>query len=95
MILDVLLAILFVLVVMLTVFAAISFCNEVMLVVLAAIAFVFAVILAVLDAIFVVFVVTAPGNVAMVAELTPPTLLIVVGKVPVPLPVTSPVNVIN
>ena len=66
-----------------------------MFVALVAIAAVFAVILEVLDAIFAVFVVTAPGNVAMVAELTPPTLLIVVGKVPVPLPVTSPVNVIN
>ena len=35
------------------------------------------------------------GKVVIVAELTPPTVLIVVGKVPVPLPVTSPVKVIN
>jgi hypothetical protein len=46
------------------------------------------VILAVLAAINV-------GNVAMVDELTPPTLLVVVVNVPVPLPLTSPVKVIN
>ena len=45
------------------------------------------VILAVLAAINV-------GNVAMVDELTPPTLLVVVLNVPVPLPLTSPVKVI-
>ena len=49
---------------------------------------VFAVILAVFAAINV-------GKVAIVVELTPPTLLIVVLNDPVPLPLTSPVNVIN
>ena len=57
--------------------------------------FAFAVILTVLDAILVSFVVTLVGKFEIVDELTPPTELIVVGKVPVPLPVTSPVNVIN
>ena len=49
---------------------------------------VFAVILAVLDAIKV-------GSVAMVDEFTPPTALIVVVNVPIPLPLASPVKVIN
>ena len=38
---------------------------------------------------------TDDATVAMVDELTPPTVFIVVGKIPVPLPLTSPVNVIN
>jgi hypothetical protein len=35
------------------------------------------------------------GKVAIVDELTPPTLLVVVVNTPVPLPLTSPVSVIN
>ena len=35
------------------------------------------------------------GKVAIVDELTPPTLFVVVVNVPVPLPLTSPVKVIN
>ena len=46
------------------------------------------VILAVLAAINV-------GKVAIVDELTPPTLFVVVVNAPVPLPLTSPVKVIN
>jgi hypothetical protein len=53
------------------------------------------VILAVLDEIFNSLVVTLVGKVVIVDELTPPTLLMVVGNVPVPLPETSPVKVIN
>ena len=49
---------------------------------------VFAVMLAVFDAIKV-------GKVPIVVELTPPTALMVVVNVPVPLPLTSPVNEIN
>ena len=77
-----------VLLVILAVLAAIAFVLLVMLAVLAAMAFVLLVILAVLDAINV-------GKVAMVEELTPPTLLVVVVNTPVPLPLTSPVKVIN
>jgi len=62
--------------------------SAVLLAVFAAIALVLLVILAVFDAIKV-------GKVAIVDELTPPTVLIVVVNVPVPLPLTSPVNVIN
>ena len=54
-----------------------------------------AVILAVLDAILVSLVVTLVGNFEIVSELTPATELIVVVKVPVPDPLTSPVKVIN
>ena len=54
-----------------------------------------AVILAVLDAILVSLVVTLVGNFEIVSELTPATALIVVVKVPVPDPLTSPVKVIN
>ena len=53
------------------------------------------VILAVLVAILFVLAKTAAGKLAIVEELTPPILFIVVEKVPVPLPLTSPVNVIN
>ena len=35
------------------------------------------------------------GRVVMVDEATPPTVLIVVGNVPIPLPLASPVKVIN
>ena len=52
-----------------------------------AILFVFEVILDVFAAIDV-------GKLAMVDELTPPILFTVVTKLPVPIPVTSPVNVI-
>ena len=45
--------------------------------------------------ILAVFEATKVGKVAMVDEFIPPTLLIVVENVPVPLPVTSPVKVIN
>ena len=38
---------------------------------------------------------TAEATVEIVDELTPPTLLVVVVNVPVPLPLTSPVKVIN
>ena len=38
---------------------------------------------------------TDDATVVMVEELTPPTLLVVVVNTPVPLPLTSPVNVIN
>jgi hypothetical protein len=62
--------------------------SAVILAVLAAMAFVLLVILAVFDAISV-------GNIVIVAELTPPTELMVVANVPVPLPLTSPINVIN
>ena len=54
-----------------------------------------AVILAVFDAILVSLVVTLVGSFEIVAELTPATELIVVVNVPVPDPLTSPVNVIN
>ena len=71
-----------------------------------AIAFIFAVILVVFALTFVVkvfmllvlllillaFVVIKPGNEAMVEELTPPTLLMVVVILPFPEPLTSPVN---
>ena len=60
-----------------------------------AISLVFDVMLAVFEAIFKVLVVTIDGKVEIVDELTPPTLFIVVEKVPVPLPVTSPIKVIN
>ena len=81
--------------VMLAVFAAIFVALAVILVLFVAMSAIFVVILAVFEAIFVSFVVTLVGKVVMVDELTPPTALIVVGKVPVPLPVTSPVKVIN
>ena len=64
---------------------------EVILVSIAASAFVALVISAV---ILVVFEVTREGNVAMVLELTPPTLFTVVAKLPFPEPVTSPVKVV-
>ena len=44
--------------------------------------------------ILAVFADTEVGRLAMVDELTPPILLTVVAKLPVPVPVTSPVNVI-
>ncbi len=85
-ILEVLEAILFVFEVILEVLdvtlASIAVILAVLDVTLASIA----VILAVLDAIEV-------GKVAMVDELTPPTLLIVVLNVPVPDPLTSPITV--
>ena len=74
--------------VMLAVFDAIAVVLLVILAVLAAIALVLLVMLNVFEAINV-------GNVAIVVELTPPILLVVVVNVPVPLPLTSPVNVIN
>ena len=52
-----------------------------------AILFVFVVILDVCDE-------TVVGKVAIVEEFIPPTLFTVVAKLPVPLPVTSPVKVI-
>ncbi len=66
----------------------ISAVFAVILEVFAAIALVLLVMLAVFEAINV-------GKVAIVVELTPPTLLVVVVNTPVPLPLTSPVNVIN
>ena len=81
--------------VILAVFDAILLVLFVILSVLEAIDSVFAVMLAVLDTMFVVFEVTAAGSVEIVEELTPPILLTVVEKVPVPLPLTSPVKVIN
>jgi hypothetical protein len=42
---------------------------------------------------FVVFDAILVGNVAIMAELTPPTLFTVLAKLPVPVPETSPVNV--
>ena len=81
-------AIAFVLLVMLAVLEAIAFVLLVMLTVFAAMAVVLLVILNVLEAINV-------GKVAMVDEFTPPTLLVVVVNVPVPLPLTSPVKVIS
>jgi hypothetical protein len=44
--------------------------------------------------ILAVFADTKVGKLAMVDELTPPILFTVVAKLPVPVPVTSPVNVI-
>jgi hypothetical protein len=84
-ILAVLEAIAFVLLVMLAVFAVIAFVLLVILAVLAVMAVVLLVMLAVLEAINV-------GNVVIVDELTPPTLLTVDVNVPKPPPVTSPVN---
>jgi hypothetical protein len=62
----------------------------------------FAVILAVFDAIFVVLIVILEvfddilvSKPLIVLELTPPILFTVVLNVPEPLPVTSPVKVIN
>jgi hypothetical protein len=66
----------------------ISAVFAVMLVVFDAIELVLLVMLVVLEAIKV-------GKVPMVVELTPPTELIVVVNVPVPLPLASPINVIN
>ena len=94
-ILFVLVVMLAVFAVMLAVFAAIFVAFVVIFVLLVAMSAIFVVILAVFEAILVSFVVTLVGNVVIVDELTPPTVLIVVGKVPVPLPVTSPVKVIN
>ena len=74
--------------VILAVFAAMALVLLVILAVFAAMALVLLVMLAVLEAINV-------GNVAIVVELTPPTLFVVVVNVPVPLPLTSPVKVIN
>ena len=78
----------------LVVFAVILAVFEVMLAVFAftfvfnvAMLFVFAVMLDVLDAILV-------SKVEMVDALTPPTLLTVVAKLPLPEPVTSPVKVV-
>ena len=48
----------------------------------------------ILVVILAVFAATDVGKLAMVDELTPPTLFTVVAKLPVPVPVTSPVNVI-
>ena len=87
-ILDVFADIALVLLVILDVFADIVFVLLVILAVLADIELVLLVILAVLAAINV-------GSVPIVVELIPPTLLIVVVNVPVPLPLTSPVKVIN
>ncbi len=95
-------AISFILVVILVVFAATLVSREVILEVLEAILFVFVVILEVLDVtlasiavILAVLDAIEVGKVAMVDELTPPTLLIVVLNVPVPDPLTSPIKVIN
>ena len=77
-----------VLLVILAVFAVIAFVLLVILAVFAVIAFVLLVMFAVFDAINV-------GKDAIVDELTPPTLLVVAVNVPVPLPLTSPVNVIT
>ena len=81
--------------VILAVFAAMFVAFVVMFVLFVAMSAMFVVMLAVFDAILVSFAVTLVGKFEIVDELTPPTELIVVGKVPVPLPVTSPVKVIN
>jgi hypothetical protein len=87
----VLVEILFVFVVILAVFEVILVSNAlsafVALVVSLLILVVFAVMLA-------VFVLIEVGKVAMVAELTPPTLFTVVAKLPLPDPVISPVKVV-
>ena len=80
--------------VILTVFAAIDDVLDVILAVFAAIDKVLEVILTVLALIEFVFVVIKPGKVAIVVELTPPTLFTVVTKLPLPEPVTSPVKVV-
>ena len=92
----------FVLLVMLAVFEAMAVVLLVILAVFDSIAVVLLVILAVFEAIalvllviLIVFEAINVGKVAMVVELTPPTLLVVVVNVPVPLPLTSPVKVIN
>jgi hypothetical protein len=72
--------------------AVILFVFEVTLVSKAFSAFVALVISAV---ILFVFEAINVGSVPIVVELIPPTLLIVVVNVPVPLPLTSPVKVIN
>jgi hypothetical protein len=74
--------------VILAVLAEMALVLLVMLAVLAEMALVLLVILEVFEAINV-------GSVPIVVELIPPTLLIVVVNVPVPLPLTSPVKVIN
>ena len=63
--------------------------------VLVAILVSFAAILDVLLEILTVLEATLVGKLAIVDELTPPILFTVVGNNPVPLPLTSPVNVIN
>jgi signal transduction histidine kinase len=93
--LAVLLAIFVAFVLILAVFEVILAVFAAIFAVFVAIFVVFDVILAVLLAILVSAVVTLVGKFEIVDELTPPTELIVVGKVPVPLPVTSPVKVIN
>ena len=94
-ILFALVVILAVFAVILAVFAAIFVAFVIIFVLFVAMSAIFDVILAVFDAIFDSLVVTLVGKVVIVDELTPPTLLIVVGNVPVPLPETSPVKVIN
>ncbi len=101
-ILEVLEAILFVFVVILEVLDVTLASIAVILAVFEAILLVFVVILAVLDVtlasiavILAVLDAIEVGKVAMVDELTPPTLLIVVLNVPVPDPLTSPIKVIN
>jgi len=93
--LAVLLAIFVAFVLILAVFEVILAVFAAIFVVFVAIFVVFDVILAVLLAILVSAVVTLVGKFEIVVELTPATELIVVEKVPVPEPLTSPTNVIN
>jgi hypothetical protein len=78
--------------VILVVFAVMLVVFEVILVSNALSAFVALVVSAVMLA---VFAVTEVGKVAIVAELTPPTLFTVVAKLPLPDPATSPVKVVT
>jgi hypothetical protein len=93
--LAVLLAIFVAFVLILAVFEVILAVFAAIFAVFVAIFVVFDVILAVLLAILVSAVVTLVGKFEIVVELTPATELIVVEKVPVPEPLTSPTNVIN
>jgi hypothetical protein len=71
--------------------------SDMLVVILDVFVFTFAVsvlILFVFEVILDVFAATEVGKLAMVDELTPPTLFTVVAKLPVPIPETSPVNLI-
>jgi len=70
--------------------------SDILVVILYVFVFTFAVsvlILFAFEVILDVFAATNVGKLAMVDELTPPTLFTVVAKLPVPIPETSPVNV--
>ena len=77
--------------VLVVILAALDAIALVLLVILA----VFAVIELVLFVMLAVFAAINVGSVPIVVELIPPTLLMVVANVPVPLPLTSPIKVIN